>query len=56
MEARLYDAKAAPGGIRALYGLEAYLAGCGLEPSLRELVKLRASQISGCAYCLDTHT
>jgi len=56
MEARLYDAKAAPGGIRALYGLEAYLAGCGLEPSLRELVKLWASQINGCAYCIDMHT
>ncbi len=56
MEARLDYAKAAPGGVKALYGLEAYLAGCGLEPSLRELVKLRASQINGCAYCIDMHT
>ncbi|GER91927.1 hypothetical protein KDW_60890 [Dictyobacter vulcani] len=36
--------------------LEAYLADCGLEPALKELVKLRASQINGCAYCVDMHT
>ena len=48
--------KTAPGGIKALYGLEAYLSGCGLEPALRELVKLRVSQINGCAYCIDMHT
>ena len=37
-------------------GLEAYVRGCGLEPSLLELVKTRASQINGCAFCLDMHT
>jgi AhpD family alkylhydroperoxidase len=36
--------------------LERYLANCGLEKSLLELVKLRASQINGCAYCLDMHS
>ena len=35
--------------------LETYLANCGLEKSLRELVKLRASQLNGCAYCIDMH-
>jgi AhpD family alkylhydroperoxidase len=42
--------------MRAMFGLSGYLARPGLEPSLLELVKLRASQINGCAYCLDMHT
>jgi AhpD family alkylhydroperoxidase len=42
--------------MRAMLGLSGYEAHCGLEPSLLELVKLRASQINGCAYCLDMHT
>ena len=46
----------APGGVRAVYGLEQYLRGSGLEPSLIELVKLRASLMNGCAYCVDLHT
>ena len=37
-------------------GLEAYLEECGLEPSLLDLVRTRASQINGCAYCIDMHT
>jgi AhpD family alkylhydroperoxidase len=56
MEPRMNYAKAAPGAFRAMRGLEAYLAECGLEPSLKELVKVRASQINGCAYCIDMHT
>lgn len=56
MEARLNYAKAAPGLMKAMHGLEAYLANCGLEPTLKELVKMRASQINGCAYCLDMHS
>ena len=56
MEARMDYAKAAPGAMKALSGLDAYLARCGLEASLRELVKLRASQINGCAYCVDMHS
>jgi AhpD family alkylhydroperoxidase len=39
-----------------MLGLDKYLHGCGLEPSLMELVKMRASQINGCAYCLDMHS
>jgi AhpD family alkylhydroperoxidase len=45
-----------PGAYKAMAGLEAYIRGCGLEPSLLELVKTRASQINGCAFCLDMHT
>jgi len=56
MEARMDYAKAAPGAMKAMSGLDAYLAKCGLEASLRELVKLRASQINGCAYCVDMHS
>ena len=56
MEARLDYAKLAPDGMRALYSLGAYLAKCGLEHPLLELVKIRASQINGCAYCIDMHT
>jgi AhpD family alkylhydroperoxidase len=42
--------------LRAQLGLEAYVHRCGLEPELIELVKLRASMINGCAYCVDMHT
>jgi len=56
MEARMNYAKAAPGAMRAMNGLETYLADCGLESALRDLVKLRASQINGCAYCVDMHS
>ena len=56
MEARLDYAKLAPEAMRALYSLGAYLAKCGLERPLLELVKIRASQINGCAYCIDMHT
>jgi AhpD family alkylhydroperoxidase len=44
------------GVVKAMYGLEGPLRNSGLEPALRELVKTRASQINGCAYCLDMHT
>ena len=42
--------------MRAMFGLSGYESHSDLEPSLLELVKLRASQINGCAYCLDMHT
>ena len=45
-----------PSAIEPLRDLEIHLRGCGLDPSLLELVKIRASQINGCAYCLDMHT
>jgi AhpD family alkylhydroperoxidase len=56
MEPRLDYAKLAPEGARAMWGLEQYVQHCGLESSLLELVKFRASQINGCAYCIDLHT
>jgi AhpD family alkylhydroperoxidase len=40
---------------RAMLGVERYLAKCSIEKSLRELIKLRVSQINGCAYCIDMH-
>ncbi|MEP7117599.1 MAG: carboxymuconolactone decarboxylase family protein [Acidobacteriota bacterium] len=52
---RLDYLNAAPGIYHAMRSLEAYLAGCGLESGLIHLVKLRASQVNGCAYCLDMH-
>jgi AhpD family alkylhydroperoxidase len=56
MEQRLDYSKAAPDGIEILRQMERYLKKTGLEPDLVELVKLRASQINGCAYCIDMHT
>jgi AhpD family alkylhydroperoxidase len=56
MEERLSYAKLTPEPARAMYALGAYLARCGLEKGLLELVKIRASQINGCAFCLDMHT
>jgi AhpD family alkylhydroperoxidase len=55
MEARFNFAKTAPGVYEAMEGLEKYLEQCGLEKRLMLLVQLRASQINGCAYCLDMH-
>src|SRR2546426_10211298 len=46
---------AAPGAYKAMLALEKYLHECGMEESLIHLIKLRASQINGCAYCLDMH-
>lgn len=56
MEPRIEYGKAAPGAATAMAGLERYVHESGLEGSLIELVKLRASQINGCAYCIDMHT
>jgi AhpD family alkylhydroperoxidase len=55
MEARFNFMKTAPGVYGAMRGLEHYLRDCGLEQPLLHLIKLRASQINGCAYCLDMH-
>ena len=55
MEARFNYAKESPGAYKAMLGLEQYLHQCGLEESLIHLIKLRASQVNGCAYCLDMH-
>ena len=53
---RINYSKVAPEGIRALGGLETYLRSSGLEPALLNLIKTRASQLNGCAYCIDMHT
>src|SRR3954467_4312811 len=55
MDARLDYLKVARGGYEAMLGLEKYLHHSGLEESLLNLVKLRVSQINGCAYCIDMH-
>src|SRR5260370_23558862 len=55
MKARLNYAKAAAGIYDAMDSLDGYLQQCGLERSLLLLCQLRASQINGCAYCLDMH-
>ncbi len=55
IEERLHYTKVSPLGYHALLGLEKYLHECGLEEGLLHLIKLRASQINGCAFCLDMH-
>lgn len=49
------DLNTEPGIYKAMLGLETYLHHCGLEIPLLHLVKLRASQLNGCAYCIDMH-
>lgn len=56
MEPRLNYAKFASEPVKAMGSLGAYLARSGLETSLIELIKIRVSQINGCAFCLDMHT
>ena len=56
MKLRIPYFKVAPKAVEAMRGLQAYVDGSGLEPSLMELIKTRASQINGCAYCVDMHT
>lgn len=52
---RIKYARVAPGAVHAMNGLGNYLKSSGLEPGLLDLVKLRASQINECAYCVDMH-
>ncbi len=56
MEARLDLYRAAPDVLKAMAGLETAIHSARLEESLLNLVKLRASQINGCAYCVDMHS
>ncbi len=56
MQPRMDFVKAAPNGYKAMSALESYVRQSDLEHSLLELVKIRASQINGCAFCLDMHT
>ncbi|HET9919861.1 MAG TPA: carboxymuconolactone decarboxylase family protein [Ktedonobacteraceae bacterium] len=55
MEPRIAYGRVAPGVRRAMVGLETYVNDCGLEHTLLDLVRLRASQINGCAFCIDMH-
>ena len=55
MEARIDYLKVGRGVYEAMLGLEKYLHQCGLEEKLLDLIKLRVSQINGCAYCIDMH-
>src|SRR5450759_2319357 len=48
--------KTSPEGYNSMKGLENFVEQSKLEPKLKELIKIRASQINGCAYCLDMHT
>ncbi len=56
MTQRLNYVKASPGGFKAMRVLQQHVDDCGLDRKLLELVKMRASQINGCAYCLDMHS
>ena len=53
---RLNFKRLVPAAYRAMLALESYVHETGLDSSLLELVKMRASQINGCAYCLDMHS
>ena len=56
MQARMDFRKASPQAAKAIGELHAFVHRCGLDHTLLELVKLRASQINGCAHCIDMHT
>jgi AhpD family alkylhydroperoxidase len=56
MKPRIDYQQSSSGARDAMLGLERFVRGCGLEHPLLELVKTRASQINGCAYCIDMHT
>ena len=55
MKQRMEYWKLSPGGYKAMMSLEAHLRACGLDHRLLHMIKLRASQINGCAYCIDMH-
>lgn len=56
MENRIQIDAIAPGAYKAMYALEEYLAQSQLSKPHKELIKIRASQINGCAFCIDMHT
>jgi AhpD family alkylhydroperoxidase len=55
MTQRIDPSKVSPDAYRAIMGVELFVRGSGLETSLIELIKLRASYMNGCAYCVDMH-
>lgn len=56
MQKRININSAEPEALKAMMGLETYLSKVDISKSLKELIKIRASQINGCAYCIDMHT
>lgn len=56
MEQRISSVEKAQGAMKAMYELEVYLAKSSLDKNLLHLLKMRVSQINGCAYCLDMHS
>lgn len=56
MKQRINYQKVAPDALKGMLEIESFMAESGLETSLYELVKLRASQINGCAFCIDMHS
>lgn len=56
MENRINISQAEPKAYQAMFGLEKYLGGADLSPALKELIKVRASQLNSCAYCIEMHT
>lgn len=56
MKPRIVIPKAAPEAYQAMLGLEKYIASTSLDPVHKELIKIRASQVNGCAYCINMHT
>lgn len=56
MKHKINYSKVLPEGLRIMNALDDYSQNCGLEPSLLDLIKLRASQINACAYCVDMHS
>ena len=56
MDARLDYRTFNPEPLQAMLALEQYIGGCGLDHKLLHLLKMRASQINGCAYCIDMHS
>ena len=56
MEARLDYMKASPEAYKAMVQMEGVVRRSGIDPKLLELIKIRASQLNGCAFCIDMHT
>jgi AhpD family alkylhydroperoxidase len=56
MKEQIRYGQISPAAVQALRGVEAYVRGCSLDRTLIELMKVRASQLNGCAYCIDMHT
>ena len=56
MQKRFNIKAVAPNALKAMIGLETYLSQCSISKTTKELIKIRASQINGCAYCINIHT